>query len=204
MTILSVNKTRESDGRSAPVFCFVGADCVHFFFRRNLMRNRARHLVHAAIFAALYVVLTNWQNFILPGSATWAIQLRLSEALSVLAFFTPAAAPGLAVGCLIFNLNYAAALPLDAVVGTLATWLACKAMWMTRNVGFHGLPLVGLLMPALTNAILVGWELTVYIGGGFWINALYVALGEAAVLLIPGSLLYLAMKKRGLDQKLFG
>ena len=168
------------------------------------MRNHVRHLVHAAIFAALYVVLTNWQNFILPGSATWAIQMRLSEALSVLAFFTPAAAPGLAVGCLLFNLNYAAALPLDAVVGTLATWLACKAMWMTRNVRFLGLPLPGLLMPALTNAIFVGWELTVYIGGGFWINALYVALGEAAVLLIPGSLLYLAMTKRGLDQKLFG
>ena len=168
------------------------------------MRNRARHLVHAAIFAALYVVLTNWQNFILPGSATWAIQMRLSEALSILAFFTPAAAPGLAVGCLLFNLNYAAALPLDAVVGTLATWLACKAMWMTRNVRFLGLPLPGLLMPALTNAIFVGWELTIYIGGGFWINALYVALGEAAVLLIPGSVLYLAMTKRGLDQKLFG
>ena len=168
------------------------------------MRNHVRHLVHAAIFAALYVVLTNWQNFILPGSATWAIQMRLSEALCVLAFFTPAAAPGLAVGCLLFNLNYAAALPLDAVVGTLATWLACKAMWMTRNIRFLGLPLVSLLMPALTNAIFVGWELTVYIGGGFWINALYVALGEAAVLLIPGSLLYLAMTKRGLDQKLFG
>ena len=168
------------------------------------MRNHVRHLVHAAIFAALYVVLTNWQNFILPGSATWAIQMRLSEALSILAFFTPAAAPGLAVGCLLFNLNYAAALPLDAVVGTLATWLACKAMWMTRNICFLGLPLPGLLMPALTNAIFVGWELTVYIGGGFWINALYVALGEAAVLLIPGTVLYLAMTKRGLDQKLFG
>ena len=168
------------------------------------MRTHIRNLVYAAILAALYVVLTTWQNFILPGSATWAIQMRLSEALSVLAFFTPAAAPGLAVGCLLFNLNYAAALPLDAVVGTLATWLACKAMWMTRNIRFLGLPLPGLLMPALTNAIFVGWELTVYIGGGFWINALYVALGEAAVLLIPGTVLYLAMTKRGLDQKLFG
>lgn len=168
------------------------------------MRTHIRNLVYAAILAALYVVLTNWQNFLLPGSATWAIQMRLSEALSVLAFFTPAAAPGLAVGCLIFNLNYAAALPLDWILGTIATWLACKAMWLTRNVRFRGLPLVGLLMPALTNAIFVGWELTVYIGGGFWINALYVALGEAAVLLIPGSLLYLAMTKRGLDQKLFG
>ena len=168
------------------------------------MRNKVRHLVHAAIFAALYVVLTNWQNFILPGSATWAIQLRLSEALCALAFFTPAAAPGLAVGCLIFNLNYSAALPLDWLLGTLATWLACKAMWQTRKLLVGKLPLVGLLMPALTNALLVGWELTVYIGGGFWLNALYVAIGEAAVLLIFGSTLYLAIRKRGLDTRLFG
>ena len=168
------------------------------------MRSKIRHLVHAAILAALYVVLTNWQNFILPGSATWAIQLRLSEALCVLAFFTPAAAPGLAVGCLIFNLNYAAALPLDWLLGTLATWLACNGMWLTRNLLVGKLPLPGLLMPALTNAILVGLVLTVYIGGGFWRNALYVAIGEAAVLLIPGSILYLAMKKRDLDRKLFG
>lgn len=168
------------------------------------MGTKIRYLVHAAIFAALYVVLTNWQNFILPGSATWAIQMRLSEALCILAFFTPAAAPGLAVGCMIFNLNYAAALPLDAIVGTLATWLACKSMRMTRNLLVWKLPLPGLLMPALTNAILVGWELTMYIGGGFWLNALYVAIGEAAVLLIPGTVLYLAMKKRGLDKKLFG
>ena len=168
------------------------------------MRTKIRHLVHAAIFAALYVVLTNWQNFIFPGSATWAIQLRLSEALCVLAFFTPAAAPGLAVGCLLFNLNYTAALPLDILLGTLATWLACKAMWKTRTLLVWKLPLPGLLMPALTNAVFVGWELTVYIGNPFWLNALYVAIGEAAVLLIPGSFLYLAMTKRGLDKKLFG
>ena len=168
------------------------------------MGKHIRNLVYAAILAALYVVLTNWQNIILPGSATWAIQMRLSEALGIFAFFTPAAAPGLAVGCLIFNLNYASALPLDFLLGTLATWLACQGMWMTRKLLVRGLPLVGLLLPALTNAVLVGWELTVYVGGGFWINALYVAIGEAAVMLTLGSILYLAIKKRGLDQWLFG
>lgn len=168
------------------------------------MRTHIRNLVYAAILAALYVVLTNWQNFLIPGSATWAIQLRLSEVLCIFAFFTPAAAPGLAVGCLLFNLNYAAALPLDWLLGTLATWLACRIMWWTRNLLVGKLPLAGLLMPALANSILVGWELTVYIGGGFWINALSVAVGEAAVLLIFGSVLYLAIKKRGLDRKLFG
>ena len=168
------------------------------------MSYKVRHMVHAAIFAALYVVLTNAQNWLMPGSATWAIQMRLSEALCILAFFTPAAVPGLTVGCFLFNLNYSAALPLDIVVGSLATFLAAWTMWLTRNWKIKGIPLLGLLMPALTNAVLVGWELTVYIGGGFWLNALYVAIGEAAVLLIFGWPLYAAMRKRRLDVRLFG
>ena len=168
------------------------------------MKKNTRYLAQAAIIAALYAVLTHFQNILLPGSATWAIQMRLSETLCVLSFFTPAAAIGLSVGCLIFNLSYAAALPLDFLAGTLATYLAAKAMWLTRNVTILNLPLPGLLMPAATNALLVGWELSVYIGGGFWLNALYVAIGEAVVLLSLGSLLYTAMKKRHLDTRLFG
>ena len=163
------------------------------------MKKRARFLAQAAIIAALYAVITHMQNILLPGSATWAIQMRLSEALCVLAFFTPAAPVGLAVGCLIFNLTFAAALPLDFAVGALATYLAGKCMWHLRDHVF-----AGLLMPAVWNALLVGWELTLFIGSGFWINALYVAIGELAVLLTLGSLLYTAIRRRGLDKRLFG
>ena len=168
------------------------------------MKKHTRYLAHAAIIAALYVVLTHMQNLILPNSASFAIQMRLSETLCILAFFTPAAIPGLSVGCLLFNLTFSGALPLDFLVGTLATFLAAQGMWLTRGVKVKGVPVPGLLMPAITNAFLVGWELTVYIGGGFWINALCVAIGEAAVLLIPGTALYLAMKKRNLHTRLFG
>jgi uncharacterized membrane protein len=163
------------------------------------MRKKARRLAHGAIIAALYAVLTHMQNILLPGSATWAIQFRLSEALCVLAFFTPAAIYGLGLGCLVFNLTFAGALPLDFLVGSAASVSAAWAMWKLRSR-----PFLGLWMPALTNAVLVGWELSVYIGGGFWMNALYVAIGEAAVLLTLGSALYAAMKKRGLDRRLFG
>ena len=168
------------------------------------MQKHTRFLAHAAILAALYAVLTHFQNILLPGSATWAIQLRLSEALCILAFFTPAAAMGLAVGCLIFNLTFAAALPLDFLVGTLATYFSAKVMWWTRSWTVGRYPLFGMLMPALFNALLVGWELTVYIGGGFWINAVYVAIGEAVVLLVLGTALYCAMRSRKLDKRLFG
>ena len=168
------------------------------------MIRHPRRLAHAAIIAALYAILTHLQNLLLPGSATWAIQLRLSEALCILAFFTPAAIPGLSIGCLLFNLTFSAALPLDFLLGTLATFLAAHGMWLTRKITVRGLPVLGLTMPALANAVLVGWELSVYIGGAFAVNALYVALGEAIVLLIFGSGLYLAMKRRHLDSRLFG
>ena len=167
------------------------------------MHSRNRRLTHAAIIAALYTILTHLQNIVLPGSATWAIQCRASEALCVLAFFTPAAIPGLSIGCLLFNITFAAALPLDWVVGTAASFAAAWAIWHTRKLTIKGYPLVGLLMPALTNAIFVGWELTVYIGGSYPINAIYVALGELIVMLSLGSVLYFAIRRRKLDRSLF-
>lgn len=168
------------------------------------MRKRVRFLTHAALLAALYVALTYLQNFLLPGSATWAIQLRASEALCVLALFTPAAIPGLTVGCLLFNISFAGALPLDFLLGSGATLLACGCMWLLRKCGIKGYPLAAMLMPAVWNALLVGWELSVYAGGGFIFNAVYVAIGEAIVLLTLGSGLYYAIKSRHLDKRLFG
>ena len=167
------------------------------------MNYKTRLLVRAAIIAALYAVLTHLQNLLLPGSASWAIQCRLSEALCVLAFFTPAAIPGLTVGCLVFNITFAAALPLDWLIGSLATLIAATAIWHMRSIKFRGYPLLGMLMPALTNAILVGWELTVYIGGGFLMNGLYVALGEMIVMLTVGTALLRVLDKRSLAKRLF-
>lgn len=167
------------------------------------MRRRSRFLSHAALIAAMYVVLTHLQNLILPDSATWAIQFRASEALCILALFTPAAIPGLTAGCFLFNLSFVSALPLDILIGPLATLLATLGMYLTRRWTVKGYPLLAMLLPALFNAFLVGWELEVYIGGGFWLNAAGVAIGEAAVLLTLGSVLFYAMKLRRLDVRLF-
>jgi uncharacterized membrane protein len=174
-----------------------------FAFGGTVVRRKSKFIANAALMAALYVALTYMQNFLIPGSTTWAIQFRASEALCVLAFFTPAAIPGLTVGCLLFNISSAAALPLDTLVGSLATLTAVWGMYLTRNLTVKGYPLFGMLLPAATNALLVGWELTVYIGGGFWLNAAYVAIGEAAVLLSLGSILFYTFKKRRLDRRLF-
>ena len=167
------------------------------------MNQKTKHLVRAAIIAALYAALTHMQNILLPGSATWAIQCRVSEALCVLAFFTPASIPGLTIGCLVFNLTFAASLPLDWLVGSMATFMAAYGMWATRNIRILGYPLLGMIMPSLFNALLVGWELQLYFGGGFWINAAYVALGELIVMAAFGTALLQVLKKGNLGKRLF-
>lgn len=166
------------------------------------MNQKTRFLARGALIAAAYIALTYLQNFILPGSASWAIQFRASEALCVLALFSPAAIGGLTVGCLLFNISFAYALPLDFILGTLATLLATWGMYLLRKITVKGYPLFAMLLPAVFNGLLVGWELAVYIGGGFWLNALYVFIGEAAVLLSLGTALFYAIKSRGLDKRL--
>lgn len=168
------------------------------------MKN-TKNITHAALIGAMYFALTHLQNLLVPNSATWSIQFRASEALCVLAMFTPAAVPGLTIGCLLFNLSFAGALPLDFLVGSFATFLACGTMRLLKSQ-----PLAALSMPAWFNALLVGWELTIYLGettftmAAFWINALYVAIGELAVLYTLGWLLYRTMTKTGMARRIFG
>ena len=125
------------------------------------------------------------------------------------AFFTPAAIPGLTIGCLIFNVSNAAALPVDWLVGTVATLLATFTMWKVRNVKIKNYPLLGLLMPAIFNAPIVGAELAFYLGENgftwqvFGLNSLYVFIGEAAVLLTLGSILYFSLNSKNLKKILF-
>ena len=168
------------------------------------MHRKSRYIARGALIAALYVVLTYAQNMMIPNSTTWAIQFRASEALCILALFTSAAIPGLTLGCLLFNISFIGALPLDFLVGSLATLVATAGMYGLRKITVKGYPLPALLMPAVSNAVFIGWELSVYIGEGFWFNALYVAIGEAAVLLTLGSVLYYVLRYRGLGQRIFG
>ena len=168
------------------------------------MKHKTRDLTQAAVLDALYVALTFLQNILLPGTTSMAIQFRASEALCVFALFTPSAVWGLGIGCMIYNLSYAGALPLDFFVGTCATLLATLAMYQFRKVTLFKVPILALLMPALFNGLLVGWELTIYIGSTFWLNALYVAIGELGVLLTLGVALYFTLNRKSLKQKLFG
>ena len=174
------------------------------------MKNkRTKFITQAAIIAAMYAALTYAQNFLLPGTTSMAVQFRASEALNVLALFTPAAIPGLTIGCILSNLyNIGAGLPLDMIFGSLATLGATLCIWFLRKVTVKGYPLTSMLMPAIWNGIIVGWEIEYFfIEGDFeWIGFLtqggLVALGEVAVMAILGTLLWVAIRKKNIDKLL--
>lgn len=174
------------------------------------IKKKNAFIAQTAIIAAMYAALTYAQTIILPGSTTMAVQFRVSEALNVLALFTPAAIPGLTLGCVVSNLaSIGQGLPLDMIFGSLATLGATLSIRALRNVKIKDYPFLSMLMPALWNGAIVGWEIEVFFIEGdfnfvdFLVQGGLVALGELAVMLTLGTILYYVMIKRNLDKRLF-
>lgn len=163
-----------------------------------MKRNtRVRFLTEAAMIAAGYTVLTLLATML--NLAYGPVQFRFSEALTVLPVLTPAAVPGLAVGCLLSNL-WSSMGALDIIFGTAATLLAALTTYMVRNIRVKGIPILAPLPPVLFNALIVGVEITIVSPGGFVFpaflaNALSVGLGELAVCYVLGLPLLVALEK---------
>jgi len=138
------------------------------------MQKKTKYLVQAAAIAALYALLT----LAVQPLSSGLIQLRVSEALCVLPFFTAAAVPGLFVGCVVANLLVGAALP-DVIFGSLATLIAAQ---LTRFVAQRGMSRYLAPLPAVAvNAVVVGVLLyEVYDVGAPLLACMgYVAAGQA-------------------------
>ncbi|WP_303202615.1 QueT transporter family protein [Raoultibacter timonensis] len=135
------------------------------------MRNKkTSYVAQAGMIAAVYAAATLITMFLLQGLAWGPIQFRISEAVCVLAVLTPAAVPGLTIGCVIANLvslaiNGTGALGLlDVVFGSLATCVG--ALWCWK---FRSRPKVALLGPVLANALIVPAYLPILLQGlGFY------------------------------------
>ena len=167
------------------------------------------YIVQAAVIAALYAALTILQNTLLPGTASMAVQFRVAEVLTILAVFTPAAIPGLTIGCVIANISSLSVLgPYDLIFGSLASLLAAVMMHLLRNKRLFKLPVASALMPALANGIIVGFEIEFFfVEGGFHFGDFLfqggcVALGELGVLFVLGLPLARLIEKQGFDKKL--
>lgn len=94
------------------------------------MNKKVLFTSQAALIAALYVVLTFFSNAF--GMASGTVQVRISEALTILPFFTPAAIPGVTIGCLLSNL-FTGCAPLDILFGTCATLLGALGSYALRR-----------------------------------------------------------------------
>lgn len=117
-----------------------------------MKNSKALFITESAVIASLYVALT-WVSGIV-GLSYGSIQFRISEVLTILPVFTPAAIPGLTVGCIIANLNSPYGL-LDVCIGSLATLIASTLCYILRNKRICGLPVLSSVMPVWANALAV-------------------------------------------------
>lgn len=141
--------------------------------------------------AAIYAVLTVAMAPISYG----AVQLRLSEVMTLLAFVDPVFIPGLVLGNFIANLFSPFGLP-DVVFGTLATFISVFMMSKMKSM------LIASFWPTIANGLIIGLELAIFTGAPFVSTALYVALGEFLVVTVLGYPVFKVVMKNKTIQNL--
>lgn len=154
----------------------------------NQSSNRTVYfMVHAAAIAAIYVVLT----LVLAPISFGPIQFRISEALCILPFFTPAAVPGLFIGCLLSNLLYGA-VAMDVIFGSLATLIGAVGSYLLRKNKW-----AVCIPPILANTIIIPWVLRYAYGSVDMIPLAMVTIGIGEILAVGvlGNLLLVTLDR---------
>ncbi len=170
--------------------------------------ERIRFLTVTGLIAGLYTALT----LVLAPLSFGPVQCRVAEAMTILAAYTPAAIPGLTVGCILSNVvglsmgaNVAGAL--DILLGSIATGIAAWLSYRLRGFRVKGLPFWSSVPPVVTNALIVGTELAVVItpdltfyGWLVWVGS--VAAGQIIACMGGGLLLAKMLQKTGFSTQL--
>lgn len=142
---------------------------------RNSKTERTIYfMVHGAVIAAIYTALT----MVCMPVAFGPVQFRVSEALCILPFFTPAAIPGLFLGCFLSNLLCGAA-ALDVVFGSIATLIGAVGSYLLRN---HKWAVC--VPPILANTVIIPWVLRYAYGSADLIPVAMVTVGIGEILAI--------------------
>ncbi|MBR0160046.1 MAG: QueT transporter family protein [Oscillospiraceae bacterium] len=154
-----------------------------------MQKKQVQNLAYGAIIAALYVTLT----LVFAPISFREVQVRISEALTILPLFTPAAVPGLFVGCLLANLISGAAVP-DVIFGSLATLIGAIGTYLLRSRK----PVFGTIPPILSNVLIIPFVLryAYAIDLPIPLMMLTVGLGEVISCGILGMMLYYVLDKR--------
>lgn len=149
--------------------------------------KRVYFMVYAAAIAAIYVTLT----LVFAPISFGAVQFRISETLCILPFFTSAAVPGLAIGCLLSNLLCGAA-TMDVIFGSIATLIGAVGSWMIRR---HKWAVC--LPPIIANTLIIPWVLRYAYGAEdlIWFSMITVGIGEILAIGVLGNLLMRALEK---------
>ena len=154
------------------------------------MKNKKVLMItQAAMIAAIYIVLTCFINAF--NLASGAIQVRISEALTILPFFTPAAIPGLFVGCLLSNI-ITGCMPLDVIFGSLATLMGALGTYALRKYKW-----LAPISPILANTIIVPFILSYvyHFEGSLPYFFITVGIGEVLSCGVLGMILLFALQK---------
>ena len=154
------------------------------------MKNkRTSFLVQSSVIAALYVVLTFVSSLL--GLSSGVIQVRFSEALTILPAFIPAAVPGLFVGCLLANL-ITGSIILDTIFGSIATLLGAVFTYLLRKYKF-----LAPLPPIIANTLIIPFVLAFAYGfeGSVWYFMLTVGIGEIISCGLFGYALMLGLRR---------
>lgn len=153
------------------------------------MNKKVLFITQAAVIAALYVVLTYLAALL--GLSSGVIQVRFSEALTILPYFISSAVPGVAIGCLLANFLTGCA-ALDIVFGTIATLIGGIGSYLLRkNKWLVPLP------PIIANTLIVPWVLQTAYGveDAYWYLMLTVGAGEVISCYVLGMILLFAFDK---------
>lgn len=163
-----------------------------------MKRKKITSLAYGSVIAAVYAAATYLSAIF--GIAYGPVQLRFSEALTVLSIFTPAAIPGLTVGCILGNISSPYGI-WDIVFGSVATLVSAIVARKLRKLKIKSLPLLSIISPVFFNAVFVGTEITFLMPNGeagftaFAIAALEVGIGELIVCLAGGIPIFYALKR---------
>ncbi len=152
------------------------------------MNSRTKFITHASIIAALYVIPNLFMTINLTGGI---IQFRISEAFTILPVFTPAAIPGLFVGCMLSNFLTGAAI-YDVIFGSIATLIGAIGTYALEDK-----PYLSVVSPIFANTIIIPFVLKYAYGFGESIPfiMLMIFIGETLSCGVLGIILYKAMQK---------
>ena len=163
-------------------------------------KNKVKFITKSAMIAAAYAAIT----FMFSWMSYDNIQFRISEILVLLAFIDPKYTTGLVIGCILANLPSPLGV-IDVILGPTATMLAILFIIGVRKaLGKNKKALIiSSIGPVISNAVIVGLELTYLFNTPFWVNVFYVGIGEFVVVTLVGTVvLSTIMKDDRLVEKL--